>query len=93
MIFDSINFKTKCKTKLRLLEKFKSAKEALQSKYVVVYSNQRFNLFKKVVCQIAELKEKGQLTSKELYPCISSHTSRRSFATNLYLQGNFLQLV
>jgi integrase len=55
-----------------------------------VYENQVYNRYLKQICQIAGLTEKGRLstdTGKELWLCISSHTSRRSFATNLYLDG------
>jgi len=41
------------------------------------------------VCQLIGLTEKGRLStnpSLELWECISSHTARRSFATNYYLQ-------
>ncbi len=54
------------------------------------YSGQKFNEYIKEVCRIAKLTEKGRLSSipeKELCDCISSHTARRSFATNYYLQG------
>jgi integrase len=50
--------------------------------------NQKFNEYIKEACKKAKLTEKGRLLtepSKELYNCISSHTCRRSFATNLYL--------
>jgi integrase len=53
-------------------------------------SNQKFNDYIKEVCKLAELNEKGRLTSKPdvmLWEAISSHTARRSFATNYYLQG------
>jgi len=53
-------------------------------------SNQKFNDYIKDVCEVAGLTEKGRLSTdpeKELYKCISSHTARRSFATNLYLQS------
>jgi integrase len=53
-------------------------------------SNQKFNEYIKEVCKKAGLKEKGRLLNepgKELYQCVSSHTCRRSFATNLYLEG------
>jgi integrase len=42
------------------------------------------------VARLAGLTEKGRLSSdpeKELSQCISSHTARRSFATNYYLDG------
>lgn len=53
-------------------------------------SNQKFNDYIKEVGELAELKDKGRLTMRpdlHLYECISSHTARRSFATNLYLSG------
>jgi integrase len=53
-------------------------------------SNQKFNEYIKDACKEAGLKEKGRLLSdpaKELWECVSSHTARRSFATNLYLDG------
>jgi len=53
-------------------------------------SNQKFNDYVKKVCKEAKLNEKGRLStnpSKELWECVSSHTARRSFATNYYLEG------
>jgi len=53
-------------------------------------SNQRFNEYVKELCKEAGLTEKGRLASdpeKPLYTCVSSHTCRRSFATNHYLDG------
>ena len=53
-------------------------------------SNQKFNDYIKEVCKLAGLTGKGRLTSKPdvmLWEAISSHTARRSFATNYYLQG------
>jgi integrase len=53
-------------------------------------SNQKFNEYIKEASAMAGLKERGRLQSapeKELYECIGSHTCRRSFATNLYLEG------
>ena len=53
-------------------------------------SNQKFNDYIKEVAELAGLKEKGRLSMKPdapLHDCISSHTARRSFATNLYLSG------
>lgn len=50
-------------------------------------SNQKFNDYIKEVCKMAGLTEKGRLETDqklELWECISSHTARRSFATNLY---------
>jgi integrase len=53
-------------------------------------SNQKFNDYIKDVCKMVGLTEKGRLSNDngvELWQCISSHTARRSFATNYYLQG------
>jgi integrase len=53
-------------------------------------SNQKFNAYIKEVCQIAGLNETGRLSTdpiKTLAECVSSHTARRSFATNYYLEG------
>lgn len=64
--------------------------EANPNKLPRAYSGQKFNDYIKDVCQMVGLTEKGRMASqpeKELYLCISSHTARRSFATNFYLQG------
>jgi len=53
-------------------------------------SNQKANVYYKELCKEAGLTEKGRLSTapdKPLYECISSHCCRRSFATNLYLDG------
>ena len=53
-------------------------------------SDQYFNRLLKDACKLAELKETGRLTTRpelKLYQCVSSHSARRSFATNMYLQG------
>lgn len=53
-------------------------------------SNQKFNDYIKEVCRVAGLSEKGRLSTApdlELWRSVSSHTARRSFATNYYLQG------
>ena len=53
-------------------------------------SNQKFNEYIKDACKDAKLNEVGRLATEpalELHQCVSSHTARRSFATNLYLDG------
>jgi integrase len=53
-------------------------------------SNQKFNDYIKEACKAAGLTEKARLSTDpnlELWECVSSHTARRSFATNLYLEG------
>jgi len=53
-------------------------------------SNQKFNDYIKEVCKLANFDEKGRVSSKPekiLADLVSSHTARRSFATNYYLQG------
>ena len=62
----------------------------MQNKLPRAISNQKFNDYIKEVCKLAGLTEKGRLEanqSLELWECISSHTARRSFATNLYNEG------
>ena len=53
-------------------------------------SNQKFNEYIKDVCKLADFNEKGRVSTKPkeiLADLVSSHTARRSFATNYYLQG------
>jgi hypothetical protein len=49
-----------------------------------------FDQYIKEACRLAGLTEKGRLLSKpekELCDCIASHTARRSYITNKYLEG------
>ena len=69
-----------------IFEKYKENDNKLPN----TISNQKFNDYIKEAAAIAELNEIGRLSSKPkepLYKLISSHTARRSFATNYYLQG------
>ena len=53
-------------------------------------SNQKFNDYIKDVCKLAEFTEVGRINARPkdiLADLVSSHTARRSFATNYYLQG------
>jgi integrase len=53
-------------------------------------SNQKFNDYIKDALEDAKFDAPGRLESTPellLYQCVSSHTARRSFATNYYLQG------
>ena len=53
-------------------------------------SDQKFNEYIKEACELAGMTETGRLSTKpdvKLFQAISSHTCRRSFATNYYLQG------
>ena len=71
---------------LEIFEKYKNNSNKLPK----AISNQKFNDYIKEVCELAELTEKGRLSSRpkeRLCDLISSHTARRSFATNYYLQG------
>jgi site-specific recombinase XerD len=62
-----------------------------------IISNQKFNQFIKEVCRIAGLNHVENLSrtiggkkitiSKQKFELVSSHTARRSFATNAYLAG------
>jgi len=50
----------------------------------------KFDRYIKEACRAAGLAETGRILAdpeKELCDCISSHTARRSFATNLFLEG------
>jgi integrase len=71
---------------LKIFEKYSSNPNSLPKSL----SNQKFNDYVKEVCKLAGLTEKGRLLTdpdKELWECVSSHTARRSFATNLFLEG------
>lgn len=71
---------------LKIFEKYKSSPNRLPP----TISNQKFNVYIKEACKEADMTTKGVLVDdpdKELWECISSHTARRSFATNYYLQG------
>jgi len=53
-------------------------------------AKQKFSECIKEVCKMAGLIEKGRLSTSpktELFNCVTSHNARRSFATNLYLDG------
>jgi site-specific recombinase XerD len=62
-----------------------------------IISNQKFNTYIKDVCKLAGIVEDTTLTrtvggkriatTKPKYDCVSSHTARRSFATNAYKAG------
>lgn len=71
---------------LEIFEKYKENHNRLPRSI----SNQKFNNYIKDACKEAGLEEKGRLSTApklELWQSISSHTCRRSFATNLYLEG------
>lgn len=71
---------------LEIFEKY----SASVNKLPAAPSNQKFNEYIKEVCRLANLDEKGRLMTdpeKPLSECVSSHTARRSFATNLFLEG------
>lgn len=71
---------------LEIFEKYKDRPNQLPKKYTI----QKFNENLKDACKKAGFNETGRLAANpdlELWECISSHTARRSFATNLYLQG------
>lgn len=71
---------------LEIFKKYKSNPNKLPKSISV----QKFNQYIKEVCMLAGLTETKRLTTqpdKPLYECVSSHTARRSFATNLFLEG------
>lgn len=75
----------------KIFRKYASNKNSLPASM----SDQKFNEYIKLACKEAGLTEKGRmkgtpdepLHDKPLYKFISSHTARRSFCTNLYLEG------
>ncbi|MEO6546556.1 MAG: site-specific integrase [Ferruginibacter sp.] len=71
---------------LDIFKKYKHNKNQLPP----AISNQKYNDYLKEACRLAGLIETGRLASdlnKPLWACISSHTARRNFCTNLYLDG------
>jgi integrase len=71
---------------MEIFEKYKNNPNKLPH----TISNQKFNEYIKDACKEAGMTELGRLATDpttELYKCVSSHTARRSFATNLYLDG------
>jgi integrase len=72
-----------------ILELFKKY-ESNYNKLPRTISGQKFNEYIREACKAAGMLETGRLSTDpnlQLWQCISSHTARRSFATNLYLQG------
>jgi integrase len=71
---------------LEILRKYEDTQKGLPRPL----SNQKFNDYVKEVCKIAGLDEVGRNSdelSLSLNQCVSSHTARRSFCTNLYVSG------
>ena len=71
---------------IEILKKYEGKKNNVPD----AVSDQYFNRLLKDACKIAGLNEVGRLSTipeQELYKCVSSHTARRSMATNYYLQG------
>ncbi|GAA4327931.1 site-specific integrase [Flaviaesturariibacter amylovorans] len=71
---------------LEIFEKYKDSPNRLPR----AISGQRFNEYLKEACELAGLTETGRLSTDpaaRLCDVTSSHTARRSFASNLYLQG------
>jgi hypothetical protein len=77
---------------LEIFEKYSHAENRLPSipGNTTDSQNAMFNRNIKEACKAAGLTEKGRLASNpevELWKCIVSHTPRRTFATNHYLDG------
>ncbi len=71
---------------LEIFDKYKSENNTLPR----AVSSQKFNDYIKECCQQAGLNEVGRLSTEaelQLWQCVSSHTARRSMATNYYLEG------
>jgi site-specific recombinase XerD len=73
-------------TVLKIFDKYSGNANSLPR----TISAQKFNEYLKDVCKEAGFTKKGRLITQPdvpLYDCITSHTARRSFCTNLYLSG------
>lgn len=71
---------------IEILDKYKDRKNKVPNSV----ADQYFNRLLKGACKHAGLTEKGRLTKApelELFKCVSSHTARRSFITNMYLSS------
>ena len=71
---------------IEILKKYEGKKNNVPD----AVTDQYFNRLLKDACKLAELNEVGRLSTApelQLYKCVSSHTARRSFSTNYYLQG------
>jgi len=89
--------KTKKRVVIPLHPVVKSIVDKYSGKLPSMISNQKFNDYIKDVCKVAEFTSKVSkgLTKggvrkrevKEKWEMVSSHTARRSFATNLYKSG------
>ncbi len=70
-----------------VLQLFEKYKEKTENSLPTAPTNQKFNEYIKEAAKIAGFTETGRLASEMNIPlneCISSHTARRSFATNYY---------
>lgn len=97
---DTIRLKSH-KTKSKIVIPVHPIVKAIADKYKYVFppaiSNQKFNLYLKEIAELAGIDEmftksitkggKEVITTKHKYTCVSTHTARRSFATNSYLRG------
>lgn len=71
---------------IKVMDRYKGNANSLPT----AISSQKLNEYIKEVCKKAELNQKGRLETdpaKPLYDCVSSHTMRRSMASNFYLLG------
>lgn len=71
---------------LEIFERYKDNPNRLPK----AISNQKFNEYTKEACKAAGMTGKGRLLTDptlDLWQSISSHTARRSFATNYFLSG------
>lgn len=88
--------KTGVTIEIPIHQQVKSILEQNGNKMPNIISEQKFNLYIKEVCELAKINEQilGNIKNKKTnrkekgyypkYKLISSHTARRSFATNLY---------
>jgi integrase len=89
--------KTKAKVVIPILPEAMRILEKYNYEMPTPMANQKFNEYLKEVCKAAGLTDevkiertiggKKQGESKPMYMCVTAHTARRSFATNLYKRG------
>lgn len=89
--------KTDSYVKIPIIEKTKKILDKILSGEIHAISNQKMNLYIKELCEIAGINEpfeihqyKGKISITKSIPkheLITTHTGRRTFATNLLLKG------
>ncbi|MCX7551551.1 tyrosine-type recombinase/integrase [Xanthomarina sp. F2636L] len=98
-VINITTLKTEQNLTIPIHPQFQKILEKRNGEFPKKISDQKFNKYIKEVCQVAEIntptygaaiKEGSNKKELDIYPkykLISSHTCRRSFATNLFLEG------